>query len=66
MPNSKQITKENIEKTDLKQVAIEIVERLEIIRKHRQEEKGLLTKLMEDELLTTISTLTRLLAEDYL
>ncbi len=51
---------------DLRQVALEIIERLEIIRKHRTEEKGLLTKLMEDELLTTIETLARLLAEDYL
>lgn len=51
---------------DLKQVALEIIERLEIIRKHRTEEQGLLTKLMEDELLTTINNLTKLLAELYL
>lgn len=51
---------------DLKQITIEIIERLEIIRTHRKEEQGLLSQLMDDELLETINKLTRLLAENYL
>lgn len=51
---------------DLKQVAVEIIERLEIIRKHRKEEQGILSQLMDDELLDTIKKLSTLLAENYL
>jgi len=51
---------------DLKKTTIEIIERLEIIRTHRKEEQGLLSQLMDDELLETINKLTRLLAENYL
>ena len=42
-----------MEDKTLKEVAIEIIERLEIIRTHRQEDQGLLTQLMDDELLET-------------
>ncbi|MDY0133971.1 MAG: hypothetical protein RBR46_02995 [Acholeplasmatales bacterium] len=51
---------------DLKKVALEIIEKLEIIRSHRAEEQGILSQLMDDELLETINTLTRLLAENYI
>lgn len=51
---------------DLKKTTIEIIERLEIIRTHRQEDQGLLSRLMDDELLVTIDKLTRLLAKYYL
>lgn len=51
---------------DMKKVAIEIIERLEVIRTHHKEEQGLLTQLMDDELLVTINRLSRLLAEYYL
>lgn len=55
-----------MENKDLRQVVIEIIERLEIIRSHRNEEQGLLSQLMDDELLDTIKKLTTLLAENYL
>ena len=51
---------------DLKQVSVEIIERLEIIRKHRKEEIGIMSQLMDDELLDTFKKLTTLLAENYL
>ena len=51
---------------DLRKTTLEIIERLEIIRSHRQEEQGILVELMDDELLETINKLTRLLAENYL
>jgi hypothetical protein len=50
----------------MKELVLEIIEKLEIIRKHRVEERGLLTKLLEDEVILAINNLTNVLAENYL
>lgn len=51
---------------DLKKISLEIIEKLEIIRTHRKEEQGILSKLMDDELLDTIDKLAMLLARIYI
>lgn len=51
---------------DMKELILEIIEKLEVVRKHRTEERGILTKLLEDDVLVAINTLTQLLAENYL
>ncbi len=50
----------------MKELVLELIEKLEIIRKNRVEERGLLAKLMEDEVIVAINTLIQLLAENYL
>lgn len=52
--------------SEMRKTTIEIIEKLEIIRAHRQEEQGLLSKLMDDELLVAIDKLSKLLAKYYL
>ncbi len=50
----------------MRDLIIDIIEKLEIVRKHRVEERGVLTRLMDDEVIVAIEALTKALAENYL
>lgn len=50
----------------MREVVLEIIEKLEIIRKQRVEERGVLTRLMDDDVIVAIENLTKALIENYL